>query len=69
MNANNVRDLNQLIAKLEVVIREYGNMPVSVSVFQEHPTNTFGAHWEDRPLCSNIEIVETDGRKFLELAV
>lgn len=68
-NSNDIRDLDQLIFKLEVVRREHGNLPVTVSVLQEHTTNSFGTHWEDRPLCNNFKVVNTDGRAFVELSV
>lgn len=68
MNTN-IKDLNQLHAMVEMLIREHGNLPVSVSVLQEPGKSEFEMHWEDRPLCSNIEVVELDGRKFVELAV
>lgn len=68
-NGNNIVDLEQLHSMIEVILREHGNLPLSVSVLQEPDSNPYSMHFEDRALCANIEIVNVDGRKFVELAV
>jgi hypothetical protein len=56
-------DLDSLIHALQVARQESGNLPINVSVLNEHP---FNPTYEDRNLSTHIEVVNN---KFVELYV
>jgi len=66
----NIQTLEQLHALIEVALREHGNMPLNISVFQETPDNPHGAYFEDRDISSGSGVVtKEDGQKMFELCI
>lgn len=68
-NSQDVKDLDELIAQLEVLRREHGNLPVNVSVYQETEGNPFGSFYEDRRISNYVSVQKSDGIEFVELCV
>lgn len=68
-DSQDVKDLDELIARLEVLRREHGNLPVNVSVFQETEGNPYGSFYEDRTISNYVSVQEADGVEFVELCV
>ncbi len=68
-DSQDVKDLDELIARLEVLRHEHGNLPVSVSVFQETEGNPYGSFYEYRNLSNFVSVQKVDGVEFVELCV
>jgi hypothetical protein len=67
--SNGVTDLEALYFQVGVLLQEHGNMPVSISVFQEHPADgPYGGHREERS-CSHIDVVKDHGEILAMLVV
>lgn len=66
----NVRDLDELIFKLEVLRREHGNITtINVSVLQDPDKLPGCCCYEDRPLANHIEVIDQPLGKTLEFYV
>jgi hypothetical protein len=60
-------DIDSLVHALLIARQEAGrNLPISVSVLNEHP---FNPTWEDRKLAEHIEVVNGSSEPFVELYV